>query len=459
MMVRRIGIAMFWLGLWQIMAMLVDNSILLASPVEAAGALARFGKKADFWITVGYSTLRICLGFFLAFFTGLLVGGAAYRFGGLRELLGPMIGTMKAVPVAVFAVILLIWFGSTGLTVWVSFFIVFPLVYASTIAGLASTDRDLLEMARIFRVERFKRLFFIYRPALMPHLIGCCKSALSMSWKSGVAAEVIGTPAFSIGEQLYQSKIYLDTAGIFAWTLVILAVSMIFERFFLALLKRSSKREEPLLYKKRFGRSGRSGRRVYQMGELSVSGVSYTYPQHPQQAYAKQAVLHKLNLRLSPGKIYCLMGPSGHGKTTLLRLLAGSLTPQQGRIETGDCSMVFQEDRLCEQADGIWNVCMARGVDLETAQYHLNQLLEPADYKRPVSQMSGGMRRRVALCRAVAADAPILLLDEPFNGLDAWNRQRAMQYLLREQRGRTVVITTHCKEDADLLNAALIQLA
>lgn len=448
---KRIAIAVFWLGVWQIMAMLVDNAILLASPVEAAGALVRYAKKTDFWITVGYSTLRICLGFFLAFFAGLLVGGAAYRFLWLRELLGPMIGMMKAVPVAVFAVILLIWFGSTGLTVWVGFLIVFPLVYASTIAGLASTDKDLLEMARIFRVERCKRLFFIYRPALMPHLISCCKSALGMSWKSGVAAEVIGTPAFSIGEQLYRSKIYLDTAGIFAWTLVILAVSIIFERFFLALLKKSSEREAPFLYKKRLGSNGQAGRREYHTGELVVSGVSY--------AYSGKEVLHKLDLCLSPGKIYCLMGPSGRGKTTLLRLLAKSLTPQQGRIEAGDCSMVFQEDILCEQADAIWNVCMARGVDLETAQHHLKQLLEPADYKRPVSQMSGGMRRRVALCRAVAADAPILLLDEPFNGLDEKNRRRAMQYLQREQRGRIVIITTHCKEDAHLLKATLIKLS
>ena len=101
-----------------------------------------------------------------------------------------------------------------------------------------STDKKLLEMARVFRMPVWKRIHYIYVPALLPYLVNGCRTALGMSWKSGVAAEVIGIPEGSIGEQLYYSKLYLDTAGLFAWTFVIIVISALFERFFLYLLRK-----------------------------------------------------------------------------------------------------------------------------------------------------------------------------------------------------------------------------
>ena len=93
-------------------------------------------------------------------------------------------------------------------------------------------------MARVFHMPSLNRIRFIYVPAVLPYLLSGCRTALGMSWKSGIAAEVIGIPVNSIGEQLYYSKLYLDTAGLFAWTAVIIAVSALFEALFLGLLKR-----------------------------------------------------------------------------------------------------------------------------------------------------------------------------------------------------------------------------
>ena len=109
----------------------------------------------------------------------------------------------------------------------------FPIIYVNTISGLQSTDKDLLEMADIFSVRLPQRIRFIYLPALMPYLVSSCKIALGMSWKSGIAAEVIGVPARTIGENLYLSKIYLATADLFAWTFVIILISALFEKLFL----------------------------------------------------------------------------------------------------------------------------------------------------------------------------------------------------------------------------------
>lgn len=446
---RKTAIIFFWLAVWQLAAIWTDNAILLAGPLEAAEALVKNMAAPDFWKTVLYSAGRISFGFAAAFATGVLAGSLAWRFALLREMASVLISVAKAVPVAVFTVILLIWTGSEGLTVWISFLIVFPQVYTSTIAGLTSTDRQLLEMAQVMETPQLKKFFFIYRPALMPYLISCCQSALGMSWKSGVAAEVIGTPAFSIGERLYLSKIYLDTAGIFAWAFVIILLSLFFEKVFLFLLKRYAGRTRPLCHIK-----------VYKAGieaenakpeNLIVEKIGYDYD--------TQEVLRDITMTLQAGKRYCLMGKSGRGKTTLLHLMAGLLIPKKGYVSTLSCSLLFQEDRLCEQADAVQNVCMAKGVDEETAIRHLEQVLDKEDCLRPVCELSGGMRRRVALCRAVAAGGDVLLLDEPFNGLDEENRERAARYLRKEQRGRILVASTHRGEETELLAAEQILLS
>ena len=147
---------------------------------------------------------------------------------------------IKSIPVASFVILALIWIGSENLSVLISFLVVFPMIYINTIAGLKSTDKKLLEMAQVFSLNLPRRIRFIYLPALMPYLISGCRIALGMSWKSGIAAEVIGVPGRTIGEKLYLSKIYLATSDVFAWTIVIILISAAFEKAFLWLLEQIS---------------------------------------------------------------------------------------------------------------------------------------------------------------------------------------------------------------------------
>lgn len=200
--------------------------------------LVSLAVTADFWKTIACSSGKIILGFLLAFAAGLLLGTAAFRLPFLNELLSPVIALMKSIPVASFVILALIWIGSENLCIFISFLVVLPMIYVNTLAGLASTDPKLLEMADVFAVPFLRRIRFLYLPALLPYLVSSCRVALGMSIKSGVAAEVIGTPAWSIGKQLYLSKTWLDTSSLFAWTLVIIAVSAVFERAVLFLLDR-----------------------------------------------------------------------------------------------------------------------------------------------------------------------------------------------------------------------------
>lgn len=235
---RKPLIICLWLLFWQVMAGLIHNSIMLVGPTEALQALWRLLPSQNFWCSVLGSFARIGAGFLTAFAAGLFLGSLAYAVPFLEDFLEPFIQFLKSVPVASFVILALIWAGSRNLSVVISFLVVLPVIYVNTIAGLKSTDRKLLEMAEVFRMPLWRKIRFIYLPALIPHLLSGCRIALGMSWKSGAAAEVIGLPEHSIGEHLYMAKIYLETADLFAWTFVIIVISTVFERLVLFLISR-----------------------------------------------------------------------------------------------------------------------------------------------------------------------------------------------------------------------------
>lgn len=233
---RKLLIVLFWIAVWHIAGLLIGNAILFVGPADVVKALARLLPQAEFWYSIASSFLKISAGTCSAFALALLFGTAASRLPLLRDFLEPLMLLMKTVPVASFVILALIWVGSANLSVFTSFLVVFPAIYVSTLAGLSSTDPKLVEVTRVFRVSPLKQLRMIYLPALLPYLASSCKTALGMSWKTGIAAEVIGVPAHSIGEKLYMAKIYLSTAELFAWTIVIITVSAFFERLILAAL-------------------------------------------------------------------------------------------------------------------------------------------------------------------------------------------------------------------------------
>lgn len=236
--IRKYFIWLFWIAVWQAANLLIHNNIIFVGPADMVSALMELIGDKAFWTTIFNSFARISLGFAGAFMLSILLGSLAYTFPLVKELLEPVMLLIRSVPVASFVILALIWIGSRNLAVFTAFLVVVPMVYVSTLSGLEHTDQKLLEMARVFRIPFLKQVHYIYIPALLPYLVNGCKTALGMSWKSGVAAEVIGTPEGSIGEQLYYSKLYLDTAGLFAWTFVIIVVSAVFERIILCFLKK-----------------------------------------------------------------------------------------------------------------------------------------------------------------------------------------------------------------------------
>ena len=179
------------------------------------------------------------------------------------------------------------------------------------------------------------------------------------------------------------------------------------------------------------------------------------------KSYNGIPVFQNVDLQLEEGGIYCLMAPSGAGKTTLFRILMGLEKPDSGLVTgfpTGPVAAVFQEDRLCPALSAQKNIQLVHPVITgENLRQELLQLLPEDSLEKPVSEFSGGMRRRVALLRAMLAPGQLLLMDEPFTGLDEDTREAAMEYVLAHRRGRTMLFTTHHVEEAERLGATRLQ--
>ena len=215
---RRIQIlaaSVFWLGVWQAAAVAIGQEVFLVSPVQAIGTLVELLPQAEFWQRIGFSAGRILLGFGLGVLSSAVLAVAAEKWEWVDALLAPVMQLVKATPVASFIILALVWVSGSSLSVLISFLMVLPVLYSAVRTGIGSADRQLLEMAQV------------------------CSVALGICWKSGVAAEVIGLPDGSIGDALYRAKITLSTGELFAWTFVIILLSAVFEKLFLALLDKA----------------------------------------------------------------------------------------------------------------------------------------------------------------------------------------------------------------------------
>ncbi|MEG0035648.1 MAG: ABC transporter permease subunit [Oscillospiraceae bacterium] len=233
--------AIFWVVVWQVAAMLIGEQLFLPSPLSVLARLFSLFSDADFYKAIAFSMGRITLGFAIGALLGTAMAVLAYKIRFFHTLFLPLVGTVKAAPVASFAVIALLMVGSKNLAVLVSALMVLPVFYTNLQAGMLSVERERFEAAAVFGMIRRDRFRFIYLPYVAPFAKSACELGLGIAWKAGVAAEVIGIAAGSIGGKIYDAKVSLDTEELFAYTLVVVALSIFFERLTLAILKQCEK--------------------------------------------------------------------------------------------------------------------------------------------------------------------------------------------------------------------------
>lgn len=236
--IRSIAVAVIWILIWQATAWGVGSSLLLPSPFETAKALVSLFGTWVFWKSCLLTLLRVFCGFLLGILAGSLFGIITAASGFMDTLLSPLRSVVKATPVTSFIILVLLYLTGSVTPMFIAFLMVMPIAWTNVMSGIKATDAQLLEMAEAFGFSKWQRLKSVYAPSVLPYFLSACTTGLGFAWKSGVTAEVIAHPAFGMGKYIYESKLYLETPELFAWTAAVIVLSFALEKLVMLLLGR-----------------------------------------------------------------------------------------------------------------------------------------------------------------------------------------------------------------------------
>jgi len=429
-----VGVFAFWIIIWQLIYNAVDKEIIVPSPYNTWLRIKDLVETREFWEITGDSVMRIVMGYLCGVVLGLVLAVITYSSKFLYVLLKPLISIARATPVASLTLILVVWVTNQRVPLFIVGLMVFPIIWANTYEGIKNTDKKLLEMSKVFSAGMAKRLFHIYFPSVYPYFIAGASTALGLAWKSGIAAEILGSTQNSMGQQINDAKVYLDSEGKFAWTIVVVILSIIFERIVVLLLKKTSLH---IPIKEKSGDKTQTA--TDNNGYLKGRGIS--------KSYGKTPVLRDVSLDVRPADVLALRGASGSGKTTLLMIFASLLKKDKGEIEKeGGVSFLFQEDRLLPWLTVKENILFVNNrADVEALLELVS--LQGTENMYP-EELSGGMKRRLAIARTLAGKGATVFLDEPFTGLDEELRAEVSQKVFEYLKNRAVILVTHDSEEA-----------
>ena len=241
----------FWLAVWQIASTAVGLEIILPSPVTTFLTLLKLAETGEFWLSCGESILRILAGLFVGATVAVLLAMATHSSKIIHALFSPLLTVIKSTPIASFIILALIWIGRETVPSFTTSLIVLPIVWSATHHSIEEVDASLLEMTKVFRFTRTEKLKHLYFPSVFPSFMSAFMTSVGMAWKAGVAAEVLCTPRFSIGTFIFESKKYLETPELFAWTATVIIFSLAIEKLlyrvcspFISSKRRLSKEEQ-----------------------------------------------------------------------------------------------------------------------------------------------------------------------------------------------------------------------
>ena len=242
----------FWLAVWQIAAWMVGGSLtdgaglqekllLLPGPWTVLCTLAGLVGEGSFWLISALTLLRIFAGLLIGVVLGTVIAVLTSVSAWCDRILSPLVKVIRATPVASFILLILLWVKTGRVPGVISALMVLPVVWGNVSKGIRQTDPMLLEMAKAYRFDGWKRLRLIYIPSVAPYFNAGVETGLGLAWKAGVAAEVLCHPKLAVGTQVYVSKLNLETPDLFAWTAVVILLSFLVETVLVRLLRKAVK--------------------------------------------------------------------------------------------------------------------------------------------------------------------------------------------------------------------------
>jgi len=244
-MARRIKtplVILFYLFIWELGALKVSSSLILPSPVETIEALLELMPKEVFRLSVATTVVRIVSGVGLSMVAGIFLGIASSMKKQIFYIIEPLVGFLKSIPVISVSILILLWFDENIAPVAVCFLLCFPPIWSNTFQGMNTVDKKKIEMARVYQVEWIDILKNIYLPHLSPYMLSGLSISIGLGWKSTVTAELLSSAPYAMGRMIYNSKIYLETTDLFAWTMTVVILSMFMEKIVKCLIEKKSRR-------------------------------------------------------------------------------------------------------------------------------------------------------------------------------------------------------------------------
>lgn len=238
--IRKIIVTFFWIGLWGAMAYQIDKPLLLPSPISVFMRIIELLTISEFWIITALSLMRITVGILSAIILGVVLAFITANSGFFRDLFSPFQTIAKVTPVASFILLFLVWLERDLVPAVISALMVLPVVWNNVEAGLHNVDRKLLEMAQVYKLGRRITMKRIIIPGIMPYFLSAIRTSIGIGWKAGIAAEVLTVPTLSIGKMIADSKMYMETIDLFAWTVVVIIISLMIEKLLIASINKCS---------------------------------------------------------------------------------------------------------------------------------------------------------------------------------------------------------------------------
>lgn len=434
---------------WQLLSWQMAQPQLIPSFPDLVRALLRLVYTPGFLVSIGTTCLRACVGLLLSLAAASITAFLLNRSEGIRLLFMPWLSLLRSVPVISFILLALIFLNPEMIPLLIAFLTMYPLLTENLLKGLMNRRDSWKMLARQFHLNAWNRLFQINYPQLKPYLFSGLASAVGFGWRAIIMGEVLSQCVDGIGKRMKEAQVFIDVPELIAWTLVAIVLSWLTDK----LISRLSDWQPSVRYR----HSAVELQAVsLQPNDICLTDVSYSYG------------VHHMNIVLKAGKIYALSAPSGQGKTTLLQLLNGTLKPTGGEI-TGlpqQTANLFQEPTLLPQLTAKENIMLGGAAYYDRAileQQSLRLLaafqLEKQAEMYPAA-LSYGQQQRVALARALMFPAGLLLLDEPFNGLDVELRQLVTRFLVewQQEKQATVVFSSHHADEIKAMNAEVITL-
>lgn len=214
---------------WKLLALYWNQELIMPSPETTLVTMWQVIQSENFWPSVGYTLGRGLLGFVVSCLLGIVAGFAAGFSPAIFWLLQPWVTVVRTIPVMSVIILAIIWFRTDIVPIFVTFLMIFPIIYSNVLAGIKNIDAHLLEMAQMYRVKPGRIVTELYFPAVLPYLLAGASNAMGITWKVIIAAEILSQPHFAIGTSLMIAKIDLETARVFAWTAVAIGISFLLE--------------------------------------------------------------------------------------------------------------------------------------------------------------------------------------------------------------------------------------